>query len=1003
MSSTKKRLSILSESEVNDLYSVPKFTDQQRGHFFNITPQEELFVKKRRELISKAYLVLLLGYFKAKPVTLKFKLSDVRDDLRYILEKYFDAKKLPNKSLTDRQRSRIYEDVYQLLEYKAFDQKNSDLLEKHATISTSTGVEPRYVFDECIEFLSNHVIALPQYSTIQKIVSKALKIESDRVESTLSKYLTENLRISVEDFIQSREGGSKITALRRLPKDFTYKETKKELETMKVLRELYPEVKDLISKLNLSNRNIEYYASLVDYYSITKLREFELERAALFIICFINFRYRQINDNLIQAFIYHVRKLNDEAAALAKAQAFDEMASIDKKMKVAGELLNLFIDEDIGGDTPFEDVREKAFVILPKKEIPLVCNYILNSGADLDQYQWEHLDSLFRKIKLNIRPLFINLTFSSGRFSTRLMKQIEQAQQDIIDHKSIQSANTKLIRKNQRPYLLRATEPNSTDTEVDLSRFETLLYKLIYDGIESGNLNFPESQEYRSLDDDLIGDKEWENKEKIIAGIELPKIQRPPRELFAQLVDTLETKLDDVSKSIGDEDNQNVIFSDKGGKTKWTLPYTNTGTLFNNPFYERFPQVGIALLIDYVNNNTEFLSCFKHIQSKYKKSELDQNNLIACIVACGTNYGLHKMASISDRSLDRLRNTQASYMRLQNLKEANDVISNHTAKLPIFKYYNIQGDRMHASADGQKFRTRLSSFKTRYSSKYFGRSKGVSSVSLIANHVPVNAKVIGANEHESHHIFDLLFNNTSEIKPDVLSTDTAGTNAINFGLLDLFGYSFAPRYANVGNEIDKLFSIGDAEKGERLLNLKKSFNLKLMESEWDTIQRICVSLKKKQSTQSTIVRKLSSFNHNNCTMKALVEYDRLIKCIYLLNYMDDINLRQYVQRSLGRGEAYHALRRAVAHVNGNKFRGGSDTEIELWNECARLITNSIIYFNSIILSKIMRKFEKRGDESKVQEVRGCSPVAHIHINMNGTYSFSFDGNELDLEKLLDSI
>ena len=68
----------------------------------------------------------------------------------------------------------------------------------------------------------------------------------------------------------------------------------------------------------------------------------------------------------------------------------------------------------------------------------------------------------------------------------------------------------------------------------------------------------------------------------------------------------------------------------------------------------------------------------------------------------------------------------------------------------------------------------MNTFKTRYSSKYFGTNKGVSAMTLVANHVPINARVIGANEHESHYIFDLLFNNTSGIKPDVLSTDTHG-------------------------------------------------------------------------------------------------------------------------------------------------------------------------------------------------------------------------------------
>ncbi|MER4101315.1 Tn3 family transposase, partial [Klebsiella pneumoniae] len=41
-------------------------------------------------------------------------------------------------------------------------------------------------------------------------------------------------------------------------------------------------------------------------------------------------------------------------------------------------------------------------------------------------------------------------------------------------------------------------------------------------------------------------------------------------------------------------------------------------------------------------------------------------------------------------------------------------------------------DVIHASADGQKFEARRETFKTRYSSKYFGTQKGVSAMTLIA-------------------------------------------------------------------------------------------------------------------------------------------------------------------------------------------------------------------------------------------------------------------------------
>lgn len=54
---------------------------------------------------------------------------------------------------------------------------------------------------------------------------------------------------------------------------------------------------------------------------------------------------------------------------------------------------------------------------------------------------------------------------------------------------------------------------------------------------------------------------------------------------------------------------------------------------------------------------------------------------------------------------------------------------------------------------------------------------------MVANHIPVNARIIGANEHESHYVFDLLYNNTTDIQPAVHSTDTHGTNEVNFAIL----------------------------------------------------------------------------------------------------------------------------------------------------------------------------------------------------------------------------
>ncbi|MCU7842047.1 MAG: Tn3 family transposase [Candidatus Thiodiazotropha sp. (ex Troendleina suluensis)] len=65
-----------------------------------------------------------------------------------------------------------------------------------------------------------------------------------------------------------------------------------------------------------------------------------------------------------------------------------------------------------------------------------------------------------------------------------------------------------------------------------------------------------------------------------------------------------------------------------------------------------------------------------------------------------------------------------------------------------------------------------------------------------------------------------------------------------------------------------------------------------------------------------------------------------------------------------------------------------------------MLTNAIIYFNSMILSRLMAHFEGIGDEKKLAITKQVSPVAWHNINLNGTYSFSFDQNMIDIEEIM---
>ena len=80
--------------------------------------------------------------------------------------------------------------------------------------------------------------------------------------------------------------------------------------------------------------------------------------------------------------------------------------------------------------------------------------------------------------------------------------------------------------------------------------------------------------------------------------------------------------------------------------------------------------------------------------------------------------------------------------------------------------------------------------------------------------------------------------------------------------------------------------------------------------------------------------------------------------------------------------------------------GRTDIEVEISNQCARLIANAIIYYNSAILSRLLTKCEASGNEKALALLKKISPAAWRHIHLNGHYTFHGDGQIIDLDVIV---
>ena len=1001
-----KRLHILDNEEIEALYGRPCFTGDDRTHVFTLTQPEKDLLASFTHLPIQLYFLLQLGYFKAKQMFFTFTFDDVVEDVTYLLERYFPATPLPelrmlNKRTILKQRQRILE----LFSYRLCTPTDRHDLFLRAQQAARISSKPIYILRELLHYLTEHRLVKPGYTLLQEeLVGKALTAEAQRLATMLHTLLSSEECVALDSLLTETDEIYTITLLKRQPKDFSLGEMRREIARGEHLVQLYTLARRIVPKLDISREGITYYSSLVSYYSVFRLKQLDTWIVYLYLLCFAVHRYQRFNDNLLTCFIHLVKQYADEAKATAKGTVYEHRGTSNQDLPKAGEVLKLFTAE-YEPNTPFCSIQEKAFAILDRQRLTSLADSLVNE-ASIDEiaFEWEHIDSMARRFMQHLRPLFRTVDFSATRVNAPIQEAIQflkTAFQQDRPLRQIDSGDfpTDFFPARDKRYLYQRNEADGKHIVPD--RYEFLVYRLLRHRLEAGDLFCRDSVHFRSFEDDLLDDQQWANKDVLLAQTGLVILAQPIQDHLAELKCQLEDRIGTVNQRISAGENSHFHITTTGKRKSWTLQYPTSNELINHPIFETLRQVNISSVLHFVNHHCQFMTCFEHVLGRYSKQAADERILSACLVAWATNMGLGRMGDISDITFATLASTSENFLRLETLKAANDCISNAIAAVPIFRHYNI-ADVVHSSSDGQKFETALPTFNARYSPKYFGLNKGVVAYTLVANHVPVNADMIGAHDHESQFVFDLLFNNTTDIHPEVHSTDTHGTNQVNFALLHIFGYQFAPRYKGIQEKLrTSLYGFEHPNQyGDVLLKPVRKLNTDLIVEEWDNLQRIFVSLALKTTTQSIIVHKLNSYARKNKTRQAFWEYDNIISSLYLLDFVDSPLLRKNVQSALNRGESYHQLRRAVSYANFGKLRFRSEDDQHLWHECSRLITNCIIFYNMTLLSQLWARKEATQDMTHIAHI---SPVAWQHINFYGRYEFTKVSELINIEEIVEAL
>jgi TnpA family transposase len=999
-----KRIYLLSEAEIADLYARPVFNKSEQRLYFEMNQAELDLLRQFGTTRTKVYFILQLAYFKAKSQFFTFKFDDVKSDVRYILDNFFkNEEALLLGSISRQCVSEQKQEILTLFNYQDWSAKQSILIEAHICELLRYYPKGHDTFRQLLSYLDNKRIVIPTYRNLQDLFTKAFAKENERIAKLMA-LIPKIHQEQLIALISRSEGITEFNTLRVDQKNFTYTAISDEIDKALVIAELYEFSKHFLPTLLLSKIAIRYYADLADQYAASRLRRLDEPQQWLQALCFIHHRYQQIMNNLITSFLYHTSGIMNDAKVHADKALSAHNSGLAVDLPKLARFLKWFPNRKPG--LSHEELNQAAYKILPKEQFPMLAKFLEGNTFDKKAAMREFYLKSSRLFALYLRPIVLTVPFVYYKENSDIIALIEVLKNHYGCGKGpatfkLLEEQEALISKTMLPYL----KKNEGDEQVDSHLFEFYVYQKIYRRLEKGLLCCNESISYCDIDHDLVNDELVDDVEKIAKEFGYPKIPIYCKQRLDDALTMLDSAWDKTTKGINLGENAAFnIKETKMGEQDWSLDYDSSDSL-DDAFFRTLSQVEIPDIMMHIGDRINMWQFFTHMKTRYNKRKKSVALAVnACVLSDALGIGIEKMAEMSDLNYNLLRSTQEDFIRIETLCAANDTVANFIHSLPIFKLWNLMDDKLLADADGQKLATSESTIQSRYSKKYLGKSPGLSVYTLVANSVAVNAKNIGLNEYEGHSLYDVIYGNKTDINIDMVTGDNHSLNKLNFVILDSIDVEYVPSIKDIKEATNDLYSVKTPDNYTGIITPKGIIDKSRIETQERSILRVLLSLLLQENTQANIVRKINSYARYTELKKALFEYNAIFKSTHVLNLIDNMALRKALRTARNRTEGYHQLQGLIRKIYRGVFKGRKIVDNQVSSHAVRLVANCIIAYNAIILNTIYEKMLKEGvSQEIIEEFARISPIAWAHIAFTGKYNFKKSNGEIDVAAMVNAM
>jgi TnpA family transposase len=354
---------------------------------------------------------------------------------------------------------------------------------------------------------------------------------------------------------------------------------------------------------------------------------------------------------------------------------------------------------------------------------------------------------------------------------------------------------------------------------------------------------------------------------------------------------------------------------------------------------------------------------------------------ILTVFAYGTGLGptqtARNIADISARQISFVDQRQVSTEKLES--SLCDIINAYN-RFQLPRYW---GDPKHAAADGTQWNLYENNLLSERHIRYGGYG-GIAYYHVSDVYIALFSHFISCGVWEAIHILDGLTKHDSDIQPDILHGDSQAQSAPVYGLAFLPGIKLMPRIRN-WKDLKWFRPLpGEAYQHIDSLFTKEAVDWDLIACHLPDMLQVAQSIRAGRISPSTILCKLGTASRKNKLYFAFRELGRVVRTIFLLEYISDEDLRRVTQAAQNKCEGFNKFAQWAYFGSDIIAENVRDDQLKII-KYNHLIANLVIFHNCHTITLALKELESEGMQLTPELLAAFSPYRTHHLNRFGLF------------------